>query len=54
MPKKFFEHSLLLRKGVCLLLDEVVQYNDIKIAEELLDLYYLMYDEYYGKNTCRV
>lgn len=51
LPDQYFCHILLLVKGIRLLLGTNITPSDVEVAEQLLKLFYKLYEEYYGKHT---
>ena len=50
LPDQYFCHILLLVKGIRLLLGTNITPSDVEVADQLLKLFYKLYEEYYGKH----
>ena len=48
LPDKFLAHALLLSKAIRILLSDEISHGDIKIAENLLRLFWRLTENYYG------
>ena len=48
LPDKYLVHTLLLTKSVRMLLGMHITHNDLEAATEFIDLYVMLYEEYYG------
>ncbi|XP_057321193.1 uncharacterized protein LOC130664985 isoform X1 [Microplitis mediator] len=51
LPQKYLEHLALLVEAVCILLLEIIEYNDLEIAGSLIVRYVALYQEYFGKQV---
>ena len=48
MPDKYYAHSLLLVKSMRILLSNSITHDDLEAAHEFIDLFTILYEEYYG------
>ena len=48
LPDQYLAHALLLSKAMRLLLGDQVSHADIEIAENLLQLFWRLTEEFYG------
>ena len=52
LPDKYLEHFALLSEGIHILLRSCIDTEDLKRAEEVLDLFYKEYSTLYGEGSC--
>ena len=51
LPDPYLAHTLMLVKGVRILLGTHITPNDLQTAHNLLDVYVKLYEEYYGMSV---
>lgn len=51
VPEKYLTHTLLLVKGIRILLGTHITQRDLQVAHSLLELYIKFYEQCYGMHT---
>ena len=51
LPDKYYAHTLLLVKSMRILLANSITQDDLEVAHEFIELYTILYEEYYGTQS---